>query len=343
MLTNNEISFFCGQVALILKAGITPLEGMRILLSDTEDATGKEIISEILNTCQKGDPFYSSLKRTGVFPEYVIYMITIGEESGSLDNVMESLSNYYEREENISQSIKSAVSYPIVMISMMMLVIIVLLTKVLPIFNQVFIQLGSEMNGVSRSLMKIGTSIQNYSIGITLFLVVIVGLFVFATKTKNGKKMTNHFLTNFVFTRGFYDDVAAGRFASGMALTLFSGLDTYQSLDMVANLVDNKKMEAKIMVCKALIENGCNFAEAISSSKIFSNLYARMISVGFRAGAVDIVMKKIATNYEKETDNKINSIISILEPTLVIVLSIIVGLILLSVILPLMGIMSSIG
>ena len=343
LLTNKEIASFCGQVALIFNAGITPAEGMSILLSDTANSEGKEIIEQIHQKCCEGSSFCDAIKCTEVFPDYVVNMIHMGEESGNLDNVMQSLSDYYEREENIAESIKSAISYPIIMIGMMLLVIIVLLTKVLPIFDQVFNQLGSEMQGVSKSLMNIAVVIRQYSVVIIVILCVAVLLFLFFKKTNPGKRMLYSFLHKFPLTRGFYESVAAGRFASGMALMLSSGVDTYSSLDLVKVLVGNKPMEDKITKCKELIEQGSNFSEAIASAGIFSNLYCKMISVGFRAGSVDVVMRKIADNFEKETDNRIHSIISILEPTLVIILSVIVGLILLSVILPLMGIMSSIG
>ena len=102
-------------------------------------------------------------------------------------------------------------------------------------------------------------------------------------------------------------------------------------------------MEEKIAVCKKRLKDGDNLSEALVKSSIFSNLYSRMVAVGFKAGSIDTVMGKISENYEKETDKKLQSMISVLEPTLVIILSFIVGLILLSVILPLMGIMSTIG
>lgn len=343
ILTNSEIAAFCSQMSLILGAGIAPVEGLAVMLSDTPDENGREIINSILTVCMKGESFHAACKASGVFPLYVLNMITIGEESGNLDDVMQSLSNYYEREENISESIRNAVSYPIIMIAMMLLVIIVLMTKVLPIFNQVFIQLGSEMTGISKTLMSLGNTMNRYSIGIIVFLIVCIAIFLFATKTNTGKHLYRSLFSKFALTRGFYDDIASGRFASGMALTLSSGLDTYQSLDMVSDLVDNEKMNEKILNCKRFIESGSNFAEALGQAAIFSNLYSRMISVGFRTGSVDMVMAKIAVSYEKKTDEKIFSIISILEPTLVIILSMIVGLILLSVIMPLMGIMASIG
>ena len=124
---------------------------------------------------------------------------------------------------------------------------------------------------------------------------------------------------------------------------LASGLDTDQSLDMVHKLIDNEFIQEKITACKGYINEGVGFAESMVKADIFTGIYARMISVGFKTGSVDTVMKKLAERYEEEVDSHIAGIISILEPTLVAVLSIIVGMILLSVMLPLMGIMSSIG
>ena len=116
-------------------------------------------------------------------------------------------------------------------------------------------------------------------------------------------------------------------------------MDTYSSLDMVAALVGNEKMKQKILNCKEAIHAGANFAEALTGAGIFNHLYSQMVSVG----NVDMVLRKIADRYEENTNRRLQSIIAVLEPTLVIILSVIVGLILLSVILPLMGIMTSIG
>lgn len=342
-LSHLEIASFCDQTALILSAGISPVEGMRILLSDTKDKSGQEIIKQILNSIEVGNHFSEALDSTGVFPDYVVNMVKIGEESGNTDDVMRALADYYDREQTIAESMKSALRYPLIMIGMMLVVIVVLITKVLPIFNQVFIQLGSEITGFSRSLLHLGDNLRKYSVVLVIILAIIALLVILGTKTRFGKRITHRFLTVLPLTRGFYEKMASGRFASGMALTLASGMDTYHSLDMVSELVDNPIMKKKIAACKKHIESGDNFSEAVVKADIFSNLYSKMIAVGFRTGNIDLVMNKIADSYDRETNDKIYSIISIIEPTLVITLSLIVGLILLSVILPLMGIMSSIG
>lgn len=342
-LSNAEIASFCSQIAMLFQAGITPAEGVNIMLSDNTGSPAEPLLRKIRDICFQGEPFHRALEATGVFPEYVLHTISLGEISGNLDDCMISLANYYEKEDNISESIRNAITYPFIMIAMMIAVIFVLVSKVMPIFNQVFIELGSEMSGFAASLLKLGDTLNKYSILLVVLLCLMLVLYLITTKTAFGKKLMHSFLTSFPLTKSFYESVACQRFASGMALTLSSGMDTFSGLDMVSKLVGSKPMEEKILRCKQSIMEGADFAEALVGAGIFNHLHSQMISVGSKSGNVDTVLSKIADNYEKETDKKIQSIISILEPTLVIILSLIVGLILLSVILPLIGIMTSMG
>ncbi len=342
-LSNAELASFCNQTALLFQAGITPFDSMNILLSNIKSESGKVLLRNILDVCRQGEPFHQALAATEVFPDYVLRTIKLGEESGNLDVCMISLANYYEKQENISASIKNAVTYPILMIVMMLIVIFVLISKVMPVFNQVFIELGSEMTGFAASLLKLGENLNRYSLILLLVLLGLFLLYLLATKTTYGKQLMNRFLHRFPLTSAFYESIACQRFASGMALCLHSGMDTHTSLDMVSQLVDSPPMQEKIEACKKALTIGFNLSEALTLSAIFNHLYTQMVTVGFKSGKVDVILSKIADNYEKNTDKKIQNLISILEPTLVIILSLIVGLILLSVILPLMGIMASIG
>lgn len=343
LLSNKELSMFCDQIAMILNAGISPMEGVTIMLEDALSTEGKEILSVILEHCNRGESFHASVSASGVFPKYALDMIEIGEQSGKLEDVMHALAFHYNREESIAQGIKNAVTYPFLIVAMMLIVILVLIIKVLPIFNQVFVQLGSEMTGFSKGLLNLGTTISNYSMLFVIIFLAILAAYVFFAKTKIGKSAFASFCTIFFATRNFYDKIASGRFASGMALTMSAGLDTDASLEMVQRLVDNNTMAEKIEKCRELIKDGSSFAEALVESEIFTSMYGRMLTIGYKTGSIDKVLEKIADAYEDEVDNRINSIITVLEPTLVIILSVVVCMILLSVMLPLMGIMSSIG
>lgn len=343
ILSNAELASFCSQAAMLFHAGITPADSMRILINDAPDKDGRALLQAILDVCMQGEPFHKALESTHVFPDYVLNMIRLGEEAGHLESCMQSLADYYDKEDAISDSIKSAVTYPFIMIAMMLVVIVVLISRVMPIFEQVFEQLGSEMTGFAASLLNFGNSLNSYSVVLLLILCLIAAVYILATRTNRGKQLTRRFLTRFPLTKGFYASVACERFAGGMALALSSGMDIFSSLDTVSRLVDDAAMQAKITQCRESIRSGSNFAEALTSAGIFGSLYSQMVAVGFRSGDIDRVLSRIADNYEKETDKRIQDIISVLEPTLVIILSVIVGMILLSVILPLMGIMSSIG
>lgn len=342
-LNHLELSGFCAQIALILGAGIPLAEGLSTMLEEAAGGSIQKALEIVLPSLEEGTSFYQALDDTGFFPSYLIQMTEIGEKTGRLEDVMDSLSLYYQREEAIQQSVKSAVTYPMVMVLVMLAVIGLLVFQVLPIFNSVFRNLGAEMSGFPKSVMDFGMTLSHYAFGIISVLAALVILYLLLRGTSFGKRMGDRLKAAFPPTREIANQVASGRFASAMSLMLSSGLDPDESLDMVYRLADTGLMRNKIEVCRARLAEGASFPEALTQSHLFSGIYAQMVGVGFRTGSVDTVMERLASRYEDDIDEKIASFISILEPTLVIILSVLVGLVLLSVMLPLMGVMSSIG
>lgn len=337
-----ELSSFCGQIALILKAGISSLEGLTIMLEDASSPYEKEVLEVLLADMQKTGSLYQAMESTGLYPPYMLHMVQIGEETGTLDAVMDSLKNHYAREDSIHKSIRSSVTYPMIMVAMMAVVIIVLLVKVMPVFNQVFLQLGTEMTGFSRALMNIGTVINRYSIVFVLALAVITGFIFYGTRSASGKNLFRKIGYKLGFTRTIYEEIAACRFASGMALTLSSGINPDRSMELVTALNDDPVFRKKIDLCLEKTREGEELSKALFHSGMFTGVYARMASIGVKTGSTDKVMEEIAGLYQEDIDTRMNNLLAVLEPTLVVLLSLIVGVILLSVMLPLMGIMSGI-
>ncbi len=330
-----ELSSFCGQIALILKAGISSLEGLMIMQEDAASSGEKEVLLALLSNMQETGSLYQAMESAGIYPSYMLHMVQIGEETGTLDAVMESLQNHYAREDSIRKSIRSSITYPMIMVAMMTLVIVVLLVKVMPVFNQVFIQLGTEMTGFSRTLMHAGTALGRY-------FVVVAGMIFYGTRTVTGRRLFQKIGYKLGFTRAIYEEIAACRFASGMALTLSSGLNPDRSMELVTSLNDDPVFQKKIELCLEKIRDGEDLSEALFHAGMFSGVYARMASIGSKTGSMDQVMEQIADLYQDDIDTRMNNLLAVLEPTLVAALSLIVGVILLSVMLPLMGIMSSI-
>ena len=330
--SNIELSFFCNQLAMILSAGISSIEGFTMMAEDSQNDEEKEILSEILTQLEMGQSLYDTFNETGLFPVYLLQMVKIGEETGKLDEVFSSLAQHYHREDSIKNSIRHALTYPLIMTAMMILVVMVLLIKVMPVFNQVFIQLGSEMTGFAGLLVSLGDSLSKYVlIVITTILVIAAILYFF------GKRM----IQRIPFTRIIYERIAACKFASGMALALSSGLNPDLSMELVCQLNEDALFEKKLLKCKELLYDGEDFSKALLLSGIFTGLYARMASIGDKSGNLDQIMQQIADNCQEDADNHINQLLAIIEPTLVVSLSLAVGTILLSVMFPLIGIMSN--
>lgn len=193
-LTNKELTYFCSQMALILKSGISSTEGLSLMLEDTPEGEGRDLLQTLLHDMEEGAMLYQALTSSSVFPAYMCSMTEIGENSGRLDEVMESLSEHFRREDNLSQSIRSSVTYPLVMLGMMIAIMVVLIVKVMPIFQQVFDQLGTEMTGISGAILDLGNNLSRYSMVFLVVAAIAAIIFFLLFFTKKGETGSLHFL-----------------------------------------------------------------------------------------------------------------------------------------------------
>jgi len=341
LLTARETAAFCSQLAYIVKAGVPVREGISIMSQDTEDDVSKKILEDIGSELDDGKPLSEAVEHCGAFPSYMVKMIEIGHTSGKLEEVLDSLSDYYDNSDSISRGIRNAVAYPLAMILMMSVVIAVLVIRVLPVFREVLSQLGNEMGGLSSSVMDAGTVLGNVSLILVAVIMAVAVVMLAMRTTESGREALGRLFSKMVFTRAISQKTVESRFASTMSLMLSSGLDVDRSLDMACGLVEDKSAKAKMEQMKKEIDSGSSFTDALARSGILSGLDVRMVTVGFKTGTLDVIMKKIADRAEDEISERVGNMISVIEPTLVAILSVVVGAIILSVMLPLMSIMSS--
>ena len=195
-LTARELSNFCGQMGILLHSGISTTEGLHILCEESKTDTDREILKPLINSMEKNGSLSQALEDSGCFPKAMTAYIKTGEETGCLDEIMTSLSRHYDQEQEISQQIRSAVTYPLIMLGMMAVVILVLLVKVLPVFQQVFHQMGLEMNGISQGLLNAGNMISRYSAVFLILAVLLIGCILFFSLTEKGhaklRKLVTH-------------------------------------------------------------------------------------------------------------------------------------------------------
>ena len=327
-LSNLEIAEFCNQMHMLLTSGISSTEALVLLSEDCLTKTEKELLTHMIDHIECSGSLYEAAKTSNVFPDYTLHMIHLGEDTGTLDEIMNGLSEHYTREENIRSMIRSSFIYPSIMLGMMFMIILVLLTKVMPVFNQVFEQLGQELTGFSAALLVAGETLSKYSIVFALLIVLIIFI-VFLNRN------------NLPFQKNIREKTAACRFADGMSIALKSGLTCEAALDLSADLIEINDYKQRIIHFKKNLEDGMLLSETLQHNHIFKGTYARMARVAEKAGTLDEAMAHIASEYEYDVQNTITQRIALIEPALVIILSIIVGIILFSVMLPLLGIMSS--
>ena len=291
-LINSELAAFCEQMSYMVNAGIPLQKALLLMDGDSQGGEGARITGALLCTLEDGGSFAQALRQEGSFPPYLCKMVEIGEASGRLDQVLGSLGGYYNRQEDMAKSVKSAVAYPLVMIAMMVAVILVIIVQVLPVFNDVFSQLGGEMSGVVVGLMQFGEAVGKYAAVIIAVVAALVVLFLLLRASSKGKE-----LLSALYERVFKKTTAAvlsARFASAMSMMLGSGMDVDEALAMAAELQSGRRAKQKVEDIRANMAMGAGFAQAMVQSGVFSPMYGKMIAVGFKTGTLDRVMQKIA-------------------------------------------------
>lgn len=339
-LTNSYLSSFCLELAMLLQVGIAPYEGVMMLWKDEPDKDGKAVLQSLIDSLEKAAPLSGALRESGYFPRYMVNLTEAGEKTGCLAETLKALSEHYDRQERLSLAIKNAVLYPAILLVMMTAVVLILIIRVLPMFDEVFARMGGQMPAFAVRLMQFGGWIADASavIAVIAAAVIVIALAVWLSPSARGALM------NLLGGRGLFWRIASARFASVMAMAVASGLNPEESSELAAAVSGGSKaVDKKLNRCTDLLRSGGTLAEAMFGAGILSAQNSRMLSIGSRSGMTDTVMAEIAARCERDTQDELNRIIGMVEPALVIIASVTVGVILLSVMLPLMSIMTAIG
>jgi type IV pilus assembly protein PilC len=342
-LSAEELSAFCLQMSYPVKAGISPVECIGMMLEETQSAGEKAILQPVYAELLAGAPLSNALEKPGCFPGYMIHMLSIGQLSGNLDRVLDGLVRYYAKEAGRAAAIKRAVTGPAVMLGVMAVLIVVLITQVLPVFNQVFQQMGVEMSGLATGLMRAGQAIQGAMAVIGIVLVVLAVAVFVAVRSKKGSAALSRFADRLFFRGQLSQALGRARFASAMSLMVSGGLDLDQSLERAEGLLEDNTLAPAVAACRGAVVKGEAFPKAAQDAGIFTGMLAGILSAGFKAGSFDQAIEELAVRCQSESEDMLERFVLRIEPALIVVLSVSVGLVLLSVMLPLISMLSSIG
>lgn len=339
-LTMSEKYMFCNQMAMILESGFSLNQGVTMVYEEMDDKNIKGVLQEVAKYLDEQVSFSEAIDLTKAFDDYMVNLVKVGETSGNLDDVMQSLSEYYARIDDITNKLKQALTYPIILIIMMVVVVGIIVFKVLPIFKDVLNGLGSDLSSYANSFMEFGQIFSLICFAVLLVLVIVIIAGYLYQRITHVNVLSNVVQKSFL-TRKLSRALNKAQITYALSLFISSGYDLQEAMKFVPKLVDDKQLRANLEKCNEDLINGDSFVEVIKKYQIYQGMQLNMIRVGFKTGQVDIIMKQLSNSFQEEVSRAIDQFLNIIEPTIVTLLSLVVGIVLMSVMLPLISIMSS--
>lgn len=344
ILDSLAISVFCDNLAMMLSAGITAEEAVGLLCEDAEEGQLFDALTEVHGSMVEGSSLSDAMRGSGYFPRYVSNMLDIGRDSGRTEQTLYALSEYYATRSELRARLKGAIVYPTVLLFIMAAIVMVMVFAVLPVFSGVYKSLTGTITTSTYAYITVANVICWVALVITLVLAVAL---LIASSSILGSKHDSAFGSFFVRKipklRDAARKVSISQFTATLGTLMASGLNPDDAFDKATETIESPVFAADAARCGELMHAGDSMAKAIYSSKLIDPLYARMLLSGARTGTLDEVFSKISGLCAQDAQESIVGIIETLEPVLAGFLTVVVGLSLISIMLPLVGIMGSIG
>ena len=360
-LPAQELSFFCTEMGMMLQSGMTIYDGIasRALEEQRDTRTpGKKsrrprtLFGLLYQQIQKGTSVSEAMAYTGVFPPDFVGMVRIGEESGSLEEVMSALAAHYRRSGEVSAEIRTALTYPVLTLCMMAVILGILTREVFPVFARIYESLGSGLSDAAATSIALG-SVCADAVAVLAVLLLAAGAGVWLLRRVAwGEKIIASVSSRMPFFRKISRQLSSARAADSLAMMLQAGYDVQQSLLKISQSLPDSGTAAGLERCRKLlagekdrrtVSQEVSLSDALAESGLWNAAECRMIQSGVQLGSLDTVLKYIAENGMDQAELDVAKAVSLIEPVMIAVTAVLIGSILLSVILPLSGIMAAIG
>ncbi|MBU2064020.1 MAG: type II secretion system F family protein [Candidatus Omnitrophica bacterium] len=334
-VTNRDLVIFNNQLATMISSGLTLVTSLGILSQQIESKKLKEVISKVRDDVESGSSFSAALaKYPKVFSPLFINMVNAGETGGALDEILRRLATFAEQSEEISNNVKTALTYPVLIIIVAVSVVLFLVMGVFPKFEMLFKGMGVELPMPTQILLNVShwlrTKWHFFIAGIVLFTV----FFVRYRKTSVGKYNIDLLILKVPVFGELMKKATISRFARTLGTLISSGVPILQSLRIVETTVGNEAMVKIVSVIADNVNRGESMASPLRNNKILPPMVGHMVSVGEESGTLDTILNKIADFYDSEVASMVKRLSAIIEPILLIFIGGIVGLIALALFLP---------
>lgn len=330
-----DLTIFSRQFATMINAGLSLTKSLNILSEQSENPTLAEVVGEVQKDVEAGQTLSEAMaKQPHVFSGLFINMVRAGETGGVLDDVLIRVAEHYESESAIKSKIKSAMTYPVVMFVMSLLIVFAMLTFVVPVFVKMFASLGGDLPAPTKALLAMSYAITHFWY---LMIAGVVGLrygFKAWKATPSGRLALDKFKLKLPVFGMLATKLSIARFTRTFGTLVSSGVPILQALDIVASTSGNEVIAATVRNARTSIKEGETIAQPLAKSPVFPPMVVQMIAVGEETGALDTMLQKIADFYDEEVGAMVESLTALIEPLLIAFMGLMVGGILVSLYLP---------
>lgn len=338
-----DLILFTRQFSTMIDAGLPLMQGLEILASQCENPTFKKILAQIKNDVEGGSTFSDSLqKHPKVYDKLYCNLVAAGELGGILDTILQRLAAYIEKNAKLLAKVKGAMVYPTVVAVIAVVVVLVMLIFVIPVFAEMFESFGGELPGLTQMVMNMSSFLRSHWWKLGLGAGALGYAFARFKKTERGEYLWDRFMLNVPVIGTLLRKVAVAKFTRTLGTMLSSGVPILDGLDVVAKTAGNRIVEDAINQTRTSISEGKNIAEPMMESGVFPPMVCQMIAVGESTGALDAMLGKIADFYEEEVDQAVETLTSMIEPLMMVVLGGTVGTMLIAMYLPIFKIAGAI-
>jgi type IV pilus assembly protein PilC len=323
------------QFATLIKAGVTVVEATGILAVQTESKALKKALQAVEQDLREGNPYSESVaKHKKIFNSMFINMVKAGEVAGNMDETLEKLADDFEKQHDTVAKVKSALTYPAVIGILAIGAVIFLLVGVVPTFVTMFEDMGAELPGITKFVLNASAFMQSFWWMILLIVLGFVFAIVYMKKNKKTKYYLDYFLLRMPIFGNMLQKAALARMMRTLSSLFSSSVPILQAMSIVEKVVENEVIARVIRESRNSLEKGRSMTEPMMDHWAFPPLVTQMISIGESTGALDSMLSKIAEFYEKEVEQGTDRLKSLIEPIMIVFLAGVVGVIVLSIMMP---------
>jgi type IV pilus assembly protein PilC len=343
-IKTREVVIFTRQFATMINSGLPLVQSLTILAEQTENAKFQVIISQVLNDIQSGQTLADAMRQhPKVFTDLYVNMVAAGEAGGILDTILLRLATFLEKNDALVRKIKGAMTYPAVMLMVVLGATTILLWKVVPVFATIFTDAGMALPTPTLIVLTISEFLQSYIHFLFLGMIAIVFAIRKYYQTQGGQLVIDRFLLRMPVLGQLLRKSAVSRFTRTLGTLVSSGVSILDGLEITARTAGNRVVHDAVMSSRASIAGGATISDPLKASGVFPPMVVQMINVGEQTGGLDDMLSKIADFYDDEVDAAVSALTSVLEPIMIVVMGVVIGGMVVAMYLPMFDLIQTVG